>query len=352
MGHCTYQLWMKKPNYARLEGMRYGSESKGILVGDGDYFWIYWPNGRPQYEYDDSTSYAKTRFNVYTKIRTPTGMHSIAHEIDRLGLNTVMTIIEPSVFHGYTDPFDSYLDGVRWMGAEKIGQEECEVIEVSFMNHQRSRYLWLSKADHLPRKLKEIIRVGTDIIKHEQWSNVSTDDEILMDKFSWKPPADWQQWQPPSLEEGLLKPGTEAPDFDLTSTKGSRFRLSDQRGKAVWLVFWRVGCQVCREEIPYVEQLYRKHKDKGLIIIGLNCADDKKIALDFLKKNSVTFPVIVDSSESATKTFFKDYQRLQGMSAVPLNYVIDSEGRVRDAWYGYEKGDERGVLAIRKMGIK
>ena len=45
----------------------------------------------------------------------------------------------------------------------------------------------------------------------------------------------------PDIEEGLLKPGTVAPDFDLASADGSRLKLSNFRGQVVWLNKWRCG---------------------------------------------------------------------------------------------------------------
>ena len=50
----------------------------------------------------------------------------------------------------------AYLDGVTSLPAEKIGDEECDHILVNIMKHQRSWEIWLSKADHLPRKMKQI----------------------------------------------------------------------------------------------------------------------------------------------------------------------------------------------------
>ena len=40
------------------------------------------------------------------------------------------------------------------------------------------------------------------------------------------------------------------------------------------------------------------------------------------------------------------------MSGVPLNYIIDREGKMVDAWYGYEKGHKRALTALEKAGLK
>ena len=97
----------------------------------------------------------------------------------------------------------------------------------------------------------------------------------------------------------------------------------------------------------HLQTLHETLKDKGLTILGFNCSDDKDIALEFLEENKATFPTIIDSSEAAVKTGFRDYRA----SGVPLNYIIDKEGKVVDAWYGYEKGHPRAKAALRKAGL-
>lgn len=350
LGHAIYKLWMKKPNYVRLEATSYVGEHRGIFIVDGEHSWIYWPTGRPYPPHENWEDYEKTCFNMYMKDLP--GYWSIAHQTDKLGVNMSMTVIDPSTFHGYADALQPYMDGVRNMGTEKVGEEECNIIEVSFMNHQRSWYLWLSKQDHLPRKLKAVVRVSAEIIANELWSDVRLNNEIPMDKFTWKPPESWVEYKKPKLEDGLLKPGTEAQNFDLILTDGNRFKLSDYHGEIVWLVFWRVGCPACREEIHHLKQIYREYKDKGLVVLGFNCADDKQIALNFLKENSISFSNIVDSSDAANKTYYEDYQKLKGRSAVPLTYIIDRDGKVAGAFYGYEEDDKRGIGVLEKLGIK
>jgi hypothetical protein len=109
------------------------------------------------------------------------------------------------------------------------------------MKNQRSWRLWLAKKDHLPRKLKQVVRVSYDIVFEESWSEVTVNAEIPNDRFAWSAPGDWKEWREPPIEEGLLKPGTLAPDFDLAAPDGSRVKLSNFRGQIVWLNKWRCG---------------------------------------------------------------------------------------------------------------
>lgn len=90
------------------------------------------------------------------------------------------------------------------------------------------------------------------------------------------------------------------------------------------------------------------YKDKGLVVLGVNNADDRKIALAYLKENQVTFPNVLDTSEAANGAM-RQYETLGGMSAVPMTYLIDREGKVVAAWYGFQKGGAE--QALKKLGL-
>lgn len=243
---ATYRIWLKKPNYARVEVCNEQGELTGVLVGDGDHFWIYWPPGKPRYPWEENggkyaAEYEQYKDSYYMTKRTPVGRHSIGHEVGSLGAGMSMTILDPSTFHGYSDSLQPYVDGVRSLGSDAVADEECDKIEVSIMDHQRSWYLWLSKKDHLPRKLEEVVRVSFNLLVYEDWSEVTLNPEIAPEQFQWKPPEGWKEWDFPPIEEGLLPPGAEAPDFELPAVDGSTIRLSDYRGNVVWLNKWRCG---------------------------------------------------------------------------------------------------------------
>jgi outer membrane lipoprotein-sorting protein len=242
LDRCTYTIWMKKPNFFYVEAINEGDKNKGILIGDGRYAWNYWPNSRPWFRGEDNDVYEKSRFNVYRKEPAPPGKYAIGYAVV-LRKSNCFPVLDPSIFQGIKNTLEPYIDWIRGMGTEKVGDEDCNVIEISYMNHKRSYYFWISKRDYLPRKLKDVVGANKDeaLITHEVWSKVTLNAEIPAEKFAWTPPEGWQQWHPPSEEDKLLKSGQDAPDFELLSADGGKIKLSDFRGKVVWLYIWRSG---------------------------------------------------------------------------------------------------------------
>ncbi|MHC4400539.1 MAG: DUF2092 domain-containing protein [Planctomycetota bacterium] len=240
----SYHMWLKKPNHFRMEAFRFAQdEPSGVLVGDGDHLWIYWPKGCPflLLGSEDRSEYDQAGKNAYFTKPTPQGRHSISHEAGLLGSGIIMTILDLSTFHGYTDSLQPYLDAVARRGVEQFGDEECDVIEVSYMKGQRTWKIWIARRDQMPRKLEETVRVANTIRAEEIWTDVNVNEAIPDEKFAWKPPEGWKEWSRPKPEENLLKPGTKAPDFELLSTEGKPIKLSGYRGQIVWFYIWRAG---------------------------------------------------------------------------------------------------------------
>lgn len=346
-----YKILLKKPNYFRVEASNLLSVKYSTFVGDGDNLWFYWQGVRPFSAYeDDKDSYEKTRANVYIKKATPIGRYSIRDQINLLGTAWFGAILDPSIFHSYKDSLAPYIDGIRSRGTDYADNEECEVIEVSFMKAHLTRYFWISKRDHLPRKIKEIVRLANNNVQVEEFSDMTFKARIPQQRFTWSPPAGWRQWEKPGPDDILLKPGTKAPDFELLSADGGIIKLSDYRGKVIWLYIWQCGSPPCREAMPHLQTLSGKYEDKGLVILGFNCADDKRIARIFMRENSVTFPNILDSSDVSKKVIFDGYRNRSG--TVPLSYIIDTQGNVVDAWCGYEEYHKRAFAALKKVGMQ
>ena len=148
-----------------------------------------------------------------------------------LGSGIIMTILDPSTFHGYTDSLQRHLDGVARHGTEAVADELCDVLDLSYMDGQRAWRLWISQRDRLPRKLEEWVHVAMELHAQETWTDLALNGEIDDQQFAWTPPDDWQSWQLPEFEQALLKEGTAAPEIELKLADGKPAKLSDYRGE-------------------------------------------------------------------------------------------------------------------------
>lgn len=99
----------------------------------------------------------------------------------------------------------------------------------------------------------------------------------------------------------------------------------------------------------HLQDLYAKHRNEGLVVVGINPADTKQIATGLLEQDGVEFPNVLDSSMDANRAMMK-YETLTGMSAVPMTYLIDRQGLVMDAWYGFDK--KKREAAIKRLKLE
>jgi peroxiredoxin len=125
-----------------------------------------------------------------------------------------------------------------------------------------------------------------------------------------------------------LKVGMTAPDFELPDLDGKTMRLSDFRGKVVFLNFWATWCKPCKEEMPSMEVLYKHFAGKDFVIVAVSIdrVTTKKDIPPFVKGLNLTFPIFVDSWGHTDKRY-----KLMG---VPETYIIDQQGILREKVIG------------------
>lgn len=134
-------------------------------------------------------------------------------------------------------------------------------------------------------------------------------------------------WMQSSKYEPLVV-GKEAPDFALTDLNEKPYRLSDFRGKVVFLNFWATWCAPCREEMPSMEVLNKNFEKDGLVILAVSIdrVTTTKDIPPFVKGLNLTFPVLIDSWGKTDKP----YKRM----GVPETFIIDQQGIVREIIIG------------------
>lgn len=95
---------------------------------------------------------------------------------------------------------------------------------------------------------------------------------------------------------------------------------------------WASWCNPCKEEAPYLEQVWRDNRDRGEVVVGLNAKDLRSDALRFMKRFDLTFPVVRDGSGDAIQEY--------GATGFPETVVLDRKGRVVAGFAGAVNTDE------------
>jgi len=129
-----------------------------------------------------------------------------------------------------------------------------------------------------------------------------------------------------------IAPGAPAPGFQLHSAASSDLSLSDLKGQVVLINFWASWCGPCRQEMPVLEQMYRKYKAAGFTLLGVNVEPKAADAEGFLKSTPVSFPILFDPDSKVS--------RLYEVSGMPSTVILDRSGKVRYVHHGYKPGEE------------
>ena len=126
----------------------------------------------------------------------------------------------------------------------------------------------------------------------------------------------------------------EAPDFTLERLdRDGELTLSSLRGKAVVLNAWASWCLPCKEEAPFLEQVWREERARGLVVVGLDAKDFRKDARRFVRRFDLTFPIVFDGPGDVAADRY-------GVTGFPETFVLDRQGRVLDVFVGGITGDE------------
>ncbi len=127
-------------------------------------------------------------------------------------------------------------------------------------------------------------------------------------------------------------------DLALIDQNGVEHKLSDYRGKTVFLNFWATWCGPCQREIPDIEALYHERggNEGDLVVLGVanpktdehpqNSDVSEPELRAFIDEHGITYPVLMDT----TGRLFSAY----GVTAFPATFMIDAEGNV----FGYVAG--------------
>lgn len=127
----------------------------------------------------------------------------------------------------------------------------------------------------------------------------------------------------PFQELSLFRPSqpATAPEFTAPRLGSGSLSLRDHRGKVVFLNFWATWCPPCKEEMPSMDRLYRRFKDRGF-----------------------TFPIGLDPT--------LEVANLYAIRGLPASFLIDKSGRIAAVAVGPRDWDSRAARAVVESLLK
>lgn len=142
-----------------------------------------------------------------------------------------------------------------------------------------------------------------------------------------------------------LKPGNLAPDFEASAISGERLRLSDFRGKAVYLNFWASWCSPCRAEMPDIIALLEQYEGDGLVVLAMNAGEAFGPAsgfVDELRMEPLT-AITLDPSRSVLERY--------RVFSMPTSIFIDAQGVLTRVHPGFATAAQMDEFAREALGL-
>lgn len=129
-----------------------------------------------------------------------------------------------------------------------------------------------------------------------------------------------------------------APDFTLADVDGKRHRLSDQRGKVVFVNFWATWCPPCRKEMPSMQRAWDKLKGRDFIMYAVDVGEDAEQVSTFVFEvgTNLTFPLLLDRDSEVVRRW-----RVPGL---PTTFIVGPDGRIDYRAVGERDWDDPKVL--------
>ncbi len=119
----------------------------------------------------------------------------------------------------------------------------------------------------------------------------------------------------------VAQSGKPAPNFTAPLSTGGTLRLSQLRGKAVYLNFFATWCPPCNQEAPDVNALQNQYRKRGFVVLGIDERENADKANGYLRKNRLSFKAVVDPSGDVLAPY--------GAIGLPVHVFINRRGVIK-----------------------
>jgi thiol-disulfide isomerase/thioredoxin len=148
-----------------------------------------------------------------------------------------------------------------------------------------------------------------------------------------------------SVSALAIEVGQSAPEIQLPGRSGA-IKLSELKGKAVYLDFWASWCGPCKQSFPWMNEMQAKYGAKGLQVLAVNLDQKPEDATGFLQQTKVDFLIAMDPVGQSAQKY-----NVKGM---PSSLLIGRDGKVTVVHTGFNAASkaelERAIVAALEAG--
>ena len=132
-----------------------------------------------------------------------------------------------------------------------------------------------------------------------------------------------------------LRLGESAPEFSGQSMDGTTYDLEQLHGKVVVLTFWSTRCEICHSEIPNLNRVAERYRDKDVVFLAVTMDNEAKIS-PYIKRNPFNFNILPNSFGVMLKYADKDRSGNINMG-FPAHFLINRRGLIALRTDGWDK---------------
>ncbi len=135
-----------------------------------------------------------------------------------------------------------------------------------------------------------------------------------------------------------IPPDTDPLEIKLQDPTGRPISLSEFRGKIVFINFWTTWCLACIIEMPSMEKLHQKFKDKDFVMLAINLQESASRVKQFYKEYKLTFTTLLDTTG--------DVGAGLGIRSIPTTFILDKNGRIIGKALGPREWEGKKSIAL------
>ena len=117
-------------------------------------------------------------------------------------------------------------------------------------------------------------------------------------------------------------PGAPVPDIEILDAEGNSHKLSEFKGKYIYIDFWASWCGPCNREIPFLKDLEKTLNNDNVVFVGISIDEDAEAWKGALKRNELSENQFLGNNKLS---------EMLSIQSIPRYVIYDKEGKLLDA---------------------